>query len=91
MIAIWLSASAVAALGLSLVRPLVKLRRAQRVRVPVTDSNRRMRDKRANVVLNADAGTIAFALGPYEAQLAGLQVLADEVADLADDEPRHSR
>ena len=54
--------------------------RARRRRVAVTDSNRALRAGRACVVRNADAATIALALGPYEAELADLQPRADALA-----------
>lgn len=49
-------------------------------RVPVTDSNRAMRDRRANVVRAMDATTVAYALGPYDAELRGLQHWVDRLA-----------
>ena len=80
------------AVALASAQPLFE-RLKRRRRVPVTESNRALRGRRANVVLNADARTIAFALGPFEAELGSLQGLADRLAgnDRADDEPRHTR
>lgn len=89
---LWDGAASLVPLGLAFAQPLFGRFRGRR-RGPVTGSNRRLRDKRANVVLNADPGTIAFALGPHEAQLASLQEFVDRLAenDHADDEPRHTR
>lgn len=57
------------------------------VRLPVTASNRAMRDRRANVVLGCSPELIADKLGPYDAELRDLQELADELAD----EDSHTR
>lgn len=55
--------------------------RKRRVRIPVTDSNRAMRERRANVVKAMDKTTIAYALGPYDAELRGLQHWVDRLAE----------
>jgi hypothetical protein len=61
------------------VTALTRLRTYLRYRGnrPVTDSNRLMRDRRALVVQSMDASSLAYALGPYDAELGSLQRLAD--------------
>lgn len=88
------SASSLALAYSQRVRMWMLSRRAARQApavTPVTASNRAMRERRANVVFNADPGTIAFALGPYEAELAGLQRLADQLPEADDAEADHGR
>lgn len=55
--------------------------RARLKPIPVTDSNRAMRERRANVVKAMDATTVAYALGPYDAELRGLQHWVDRLAE----------
>lgn len=67
------------ALSLAFAEPIAKVR-ARRRRVPITDSNRALRDRRANVVRNLDPAALAYALGPYDAELARLQHWVDRLA-----------
>jgi len=68
------------ALSLAFAEPIAKLR-ARRRRVPVTDSNRALRDGRANVVRSLDAAALAYVLGPREAELGRLQHWVDRLAE----------
>ena len=54
------------------------------IKLPVTPANRAMRARRANVVWNLPDWAIADKLGPYDAQMADVQHLAELFADGVD-------
>jgi len=58
---------------------------ASPIKLPVTQASRAMRARRANVVWSLPACVIADKLGPYDAELADLQPLADLLLDAEDD------
>lgn len=65
--------------------------RARRGRGRVGESSRAVRDRQVNLVLNLPDWRICERLSRLNADCADLQGLADLVAGVADDEPRHTR
>jgi hypothetical protein len=54
------------------------------IKLPVTAASRAMRARRANVVWSLPASVIADKLGPYDAECADIQQVADLFADEVD-------
>lgn len=54
------------------------------IKLPVTAANRAMRGRRANVVWSLPPSVIADKLGPYDAEMADVQHLAELFADGAE-------